>query len=95
MTTATVTLVPDKRKSPLEAEIERLGCLTPHELNGEDLRHLKRIRDCRSSVLETEATLADLKEVYKLRKESLADAIFQASNHFDNRQMALNFGGAN
>ena len=81
------------RKSPKEAEIERLASLGIQELSVEDLRVLRRMRDCRSSLLDAEREKEELKERLKLRKAALDDAIQKACDHFENRQLALNFGG--
>lgn len=82
-----------KRKSQQELEIERLTTLSPTELTSEDMRKLGRIRDCRSSLLEIERKLEEVKETRKLRQSELDLAILQASMHFDNRQLALKFDG--
>jgi hypothetical protein len=76
-----------------EREIERLGRLTPEALTHEDLRILKRIRDCRASLQECENELSELKETKKARKEALEEALRGADRHYDCRQLALNFSG--
>lgn len=94
MTTATITVAPkpEKKKTPQEIEIERLSALAPEDLNAEDLRILRRIRDTRASLLEAEKELEEVKERKKLRAETLDEAIREAAMYFENRQLALNFG---
>lgn len=75
-----------------DAEIERIAKLLPEELTAEDLRHLKRIRDTRASLLEVERELDEVKERRKLRQETHDQAILEASIYFDRRQMAFSFG---
>lgn len=96
MTTATVGLVPkpETKKSAQELEIERLMALTAKELTNEDLAMLGRLSAARKSLAEIDATLEDVKETRKLRQAALESAVYRASMHFENRQMALNFGGA-
>ena len=81
------------RKSPKEAEIERLASLGIHELSVEDIPALlsEIERDCRSSLLDAEREKEELKERLKLRKAALDDAIQKACDHFENRQMCLAF----
>lgn len=93
MSASTLAIVPGTRKSPQQAEIERLAALDPSKLDAESLAHLRRIRDCRESLEECENEMAELREARKLKKESLAEAVAQAAEYASNRQMALNFGG--
>lgn len=93
--TTTLQAVEEKkrRKSEKELEIERLASLTPEALTSEDLRLLRNMRDARASLLEAEIEKDELKERLKLRKATLDKAIIDACNHFENRQLALGFGG--
>jgi hypothetical protein len=84
----------ERRKSEKEIEIERLASLGLQDLSDEDMRRLQRIRDCRASLQEAENEKEELKERLKARKASLEMAIADACNHFENRQLALNFGSA-
>lgn len=84
----------ERRKSEKEKEIERLSSLGLQDLSDEDMRKLQRIRDCRASLQEAENQKEELKERLKARKMSLEMVITDACNHFENRQLALNFGGA-
>ena len=90
--TVTEIKVSGPKKTPQEMEVERLMTLTPTELNGEDLRVIQRIHDARNSLLIVEEQLEELKEVRKLRQQTLDAAILSASKHFECRQLALNFG---
>jgi hypothetical protein len=72
-----------------EREIERLGRLSPEALSKEDLRILKRIRDCRASLQEIDNELAEAKETRKARKLSLEEALADADRHYDCRQLAM------
>ena len=80
-------------KSEHGKEIDRLMALSPEALNAEDLRYLKRLRDCRASLLEVEEQMEELREIKKARREAMEEALQWAAMHFDNRQLALNFGG--
>lgn len=82
---------PARQKTNQELEVDRLMALTPADLNSEDLRVLRYLRDCRSSLLEAEAKLEEVKELRKLKVAALDDAVFKASMHFENRQLALRF----
>ena len=80
-----------RRKSEKEAEIERLASLGLQDLSEEDLRVLGRMRDCRASLQSAENEKEELKERLKLRRAALDEAIRKACDHFENRQLALNF----
>ena len=90
-----LTAVPaaQPHKSEHGKEIDRLMALSPEALNAEDLRYLKRLRDCRASLLEVEEQMEELREIKKARREAMEEALQWAAMHFDNRQLALNFGG--
>lgn len=50
-----------RRKSEKEAEIERLASLGLQDLSEEDMRVLRRMRDCRASVVEAEGRVTEEK----------------------------------
>ena len=79
--------------TPTEQDIRRIHELGLQDLSDEDLRFLKRIRDCRASLQEAENEKEELKERIKARKEALEDAIANACRWAENRQLAMNFGG--
>ena len=82
-----------RRKSETEVEIERLASLGLQDISDEDMRVLGRMRDCRASLQAAENEKEELKERLKLRKTALDEAIRVACDHFENRQLAMNFGG--
>ena len=82
-----------RRKSEKEVEIERLASLGLQDISDEDMRVLGRMRDCRASLQAAENEKEELKERLKLRKTALDEAIRVACDHFENRQLAMNFGG--
>lgn len=89
----TLKAVPNKPKSALELEIERIQALSPAALSHEDVSYLKKIRDLRASLTEGENELDEVRERVKLRKKALEAAVAAAHYYYDNRQMALNLLG--
>lgn len=87
-----VAIKPARQKSRQELEIERLASLSAADLTTEDLAMLRRIRDCRASVLAVEAELEEVKERKKARVATFDQAVLDATMYFENRQLALKFG---
>ena len=79
--------------TPTEQDIRRIHELGLQDISDEDMRVLGRMRDCRASLQAAENEKEELKERLKLRKTALDEAIRVACDHFENRQLAMNFGG--